>query len=1342
LQAQSNLQFQNFSQKDGLASDYVLSFFEDQQGFIWIGSEGGLNRFDGKHFLKFSSNPEDISSLDDNWVTKIFEDSQKNLWLGTRSGLNRLDKNTGKITRIPLMKGNEQVKNLITDIFEDPNGNIWILIPGAGLFFIPDEKKNLDEPANYFSYNDINGRPVTGERLINIPYATSEFLWIVHSTGIDCLHVPTRKAVQYLVPSDSPLNNFETDLVEGRYDGNGKIYFGQLKELYELDTRVDNPSLRSIYPKDLDIVISKGIVFTNKDNLIFASFKSLFSFDLNDKSVFELKDEKKNDEDLFSNSILTVFKDKQGKIWVGTAGGGMYIGQPDNSPFVFYEHDRNDPNSISPGPVRSVLEDETGKLWISIYNQGIDIIGKRDSGFLKREKSYFNSENSPGSLSSDHIVKMLQGENETIWLATNLEGLIQIDKFGKTLTQFIHNPKDTNTISGNRIWGLEMDKNGFIWIGTWHDGINRIDPKTGKVKRYQNNPDDPNSLGNNNIRSLYFDSRGKLWVGTTRGLGMLDPETQKFTHYRAIENNPNALSEGLVWAIFEDHKGQIWVGTNIGLNRLDKETNTFTHYFDKDGLPDNAIYGILEDDEGNLWVSTRNGLARYQGNDKFLPIGFPNGLEMVSFLPKSYLNSKNSKELFFGGGKGLLVVNPERLENSQGEAHFVLHSVSKSGRYNETGNFDTDYFISEKDKILQLGYDDQSIVFSIADLNKLSNNYFQYEYKLEGFNQHWIPLLDEMQITFTNLPPGQYQLQARAKNLNNEYTNTFNLLTIIMSPPWWKTWMAYLFYILIFVLVLSWYVRSHLKRQLDKKEAENLRALDEFKNNLFANITHEFRTPLTIISGMMDQIRKKPERWLDEGSEMVQKNTHNLLNLVNQILELQKLEAGKLEPNWQQGDIVPFLQSIFEQFKAFGQSKEQKLTFFAEEPSIVMDFDAEKTLRVISNILSNAIKYTPDKGKIDCVVSLENGLEPQSAKKLIIKIQDTGQGISEEHLPFIFNRFFRASNQHNSSEGGTGIGLSLSQEMVKLLGGNITVSSVEGSGTTFRVSLPITHTAPITHNANILNIQQSIFTRQTLVLEKNASNGDLPIALIVEDNQDIAQYLHICLEGSYHTEWANNGRNGLEKAFESIPDIIISDVMMPEMNGFELCEKLKEDTRTSHVPIILLTAKADVGSRITGLKYGADDYLAKPFHEEELLARMENLLDIRRKLQARYRDFREPVSVGPIEVEVQKEDEFIQSVKALVEAEIDNPEFDLNAISDALHLSRSQFGRKINALTGRTPAIFVRSIRLQKARELLLSTERSVKEIGYEVGFSNPVHFSRSYSEEYGESPSKTRENR
>ncbi|MCB0663648.1 MAG: response regulator, partial [Saprospiraceae bacterium] len=426
----------------------------------------------------------------------------------------------------------------------------------------------------------------------------------------------------------------------------------------------------------------------------------------------------------------------------------------------------------------------------------------------------------------------------------------------------------------------------------------------------------------------------------------------------------------------------------------------------------------------------------------------------------------------------------------------------------------------------------------------------------------------------------------------------------------------------------------------------------------------------------------------------------------------------------------------------FGQSKEQKLTFFAEEPSIVMDFDAEKTLRVISNILSNAIKYTPEKGKIDCVVSLENGLEPQSAKKLIITIQDTGQGISEEHLPFIFNRFFRASNQQNSFEGGTGIGLSLSQEMVKLLGGNITVSSVEGSGTTFRVSLPITQNAPMVDNADILNIQQSIFTRQAHVLEKNASNGDLPIALIVEDNQDIAQYLRICLEGSYHTEWAKNGRNGLEKALESIPDIIISDVMMPEMNGFELCERLKEDTRTSHVPIILLTAKADVGSRITGLKHGADDYLAKPFHEEELLARMENLLDIRRKLQARYRDVREPVSSGPIEVEVQKEDEFIQSVKALVEAEMDNPEFDLNAISDALHLSRSQFGRKINALTGRTPAIFVRSIRLQKARELLLSTERSVKEIGYEVGFSNPVHFSRSYSEEYGESPSKTRENR
>ena len=1054
-----------------------------------------------------------------------------------------------------------------------------------------------------------------------------------------------------------------------------------------------------------------------------------------------IQNARKEGEDLFFNPIHALYKDRQGNYWIGTAGEGLYLGQSAKEAFTFYQHDPANPHSISKGQVRSFLEEENGRLWVGILNRGLDQLVPQKNGFLIRNRSVTAAPGQPNTLPSDRIIKIIRGDEKSIWIATNHHGLIKTDSTGKPLATFTHRHNDPNTLSGNRIWGLAKDQDGFIWAGTWKDGLNRLDPRTGQVKRFRHDPAQTNSLVQDNIRYLYTSRQGSLWIGTEGGLSQYDPKTDQFTNYRHDPADPNTLSDNMVWAIYEDRNGDLWVGANIGLNRYDARTGRFERFFEKDGLPDNTIYGILEDDAGVLWISTENGLARKlpgANPASFLPLGLAEGLGTVSFVPKAYLNSSRSDQLFFGSSEGMLVVNPALLQQDTGQAFLRIHEMQRFKR--EADAVVTDYFMNHNERSVKLGYQDQTVAFTLADLNWANHPSYKYEYQLVGFDQQWRPLGKDMQVTFSNLPAGTYTLRARARNLENTGLEATDLVTLQVFPPWWDSWWAYLIYALFTGAIILVIVRSYLHRQLGEKEAENLRTLDAFKNKLFANITHEFRTPLTIISGMIEQIRKKPDRWLDDGTAMIQRNTSNLLDLVNQILELQKVESGKLKVELQLGDILPFLQTIFRQFQAFGHSKEQQMNFHCELDELIMDYDAEKMLRIVSNLLANAVKYTPEQGLVNFTVASGDQPDLQPGRCLILSVRDTGPGIPEDHLPHIFDRFFQASVHGKNTESGTGIGLSLTLELVKLLGGKIEVNSQVGEGTTFTVFLPITRQAAPAVAKDPVVIQSAIFGRKGALEYKQPPTADLPLALIVEDNPDIAQYLQICLEGHYQLEVAVDGQEGVNVALERIPDIIISDVMMPRKDGFELCETLKEDIRTSHIPIILLTAKSDVESRIAGLKQGADDYLAKPFHEEELLVRMQNLLNLRRKLQERYQNlYTHPLPEQKAE-DPSKEDAFIGKLKATVEAHLDDPDFDLDALSQTLFLSRSQLGRKVKALTGRSPALFQRSIRLQKAKQLLLTTDLPVKEIGYEVGFSNPVHFSRSYAEEFGESPTNTRE--
>ncbi len=1347
--AQPSPQFQQFSQEDGLSNNYVRTMHQDHLGFMWIGTENGLNRFDGNHFLVYRFDPDNDQSISDSWITSLLEDQATNLWVGTRQGLNRLDRATGHFERIPLRSGEGEIQNYwVNDIFEDRSRQIWICSERSGLFHLQIE----EETGEYF----LESLPIStkyveeGKGPSNMIQDVHGNLWVRHSDGLDRLDSSGVQPERFIFPVNEVDKLRDSGTGKMRLDASGNILLmGNRRGLYFITPDEKQPQIRSFnqYPgrmasiPELSSVDLYTLCLQEQEQLWIGAERSIFSIDLTTK----LTSPPLSEYFSFPLDVHVLLSDRDGKLWVGTAGAGFSVEVADKGPFQFLKHEPDDELSIAQGVVRSLVEDKNGHLWLGFLGEGVEQYRFALPSDLHRIRSLKHSAGNPNSLVGNYIIKILKSNDGYLWIATNGSGLNRLDPVTGSLQAFLHDPSDPQSLSQNHIWGLIEDQQGFIWVGGFDQGLNRLDPFTGQVQRFRHDPTDPNSLLDDHIKSLYVDRQGTIWIGSDIGLSSLDPGTAAFTHYTHRPDDPASISGGIVWGIYEDRHDQLWVGTGAGVNQMDRSTGTFDTFYEKDGLPSNTVYGLLEDHDGFLWVSTDNGLAIQTPDhpqNAFRAILREDGLASTSFIPKSYHYSEATGLLFFGTTEGLVVIDPKLLPRKELHPRLMLHSFSKFNPTIQAGTL-TDYFISQKNRELQLSHLDRFITFALTDLVWDKNKRVRYQYQLEGFDKNWIPLEDDMEITFTNLPAGRYTLKVRSLDFFGEPQLEVDLLTIKMYPPWWQRWWAYTIYFCLFAALILFAYRILLHRQRDRQEAENLRNLNAFKDRFFANISHEFRTPLTIILGMIEQIEKNPLQRMQEGSEMIRKNGADLLNLINQILELQKLESGHLSVKKQQSDIIPFLQGISQQFQALAQSKQQQLTFQPEVESLTMDFDPEKTLRILSNLLSNAIKYTPEGGEISVMVRMTNQSELAPSPSLLLSISDTGTGISEEEIDQIFDRFFRTTSQEQQTTVGTGIGLSLTLELVKLLGGKIEVNSQLGQGTTVRVSLPVTRAAPASEGPDTLDIQSAVFSNHGTPKEEHTPTADLPVALVAEDNPDVARYLQLCLQGHYTVQWAPDGQQGINLALEQIPDIIISDVMMPGKTGFELCETLKEDTRTSHIPIILLTAKSEVEARITGLQQGADDYLAKPFHEQELLVRMENLLNIRRQLQARYQDlYAHPPAHKQSASPPSREDAFILQLKEVFEQHMDDPEFDLDAFSKALFLSRSQLGRKVKALTGQSPAVYLRSLRLQKARQLLLSTNQPIKEIAYDVGFPNPAYFSSSYSDVFGESPSKTRASR
>ena len=1331
LHAQSPL-VETISIEQGLSQGFVPAICQDDDGFMWFATKNGLNRYDGYQFQVFKHDPFDPFSLSSNEITGLISVGDFLVLTTPEGHLNLFHRKIQRFYNIILphklavfVQFIPIGENDIGILFRHTTNGVYGEYTSLYLIRWPsDLSRQLERGADFEGFVKMELVANDSELISADLSADKKKIWLLTKDSI-----------------------WVRDLISGGMQ------------------RLALPTSRTSNQWNLK---SMGIIADMAGACWVYDGRKITRFDGRDREVFTLP---------FSISELAYADRKNGILWFLT-GNELYGLDLKKMPFS------PEPTwSMNLGqPLRSGFIDQSGNLWLGTDAHGIRKFSLRTTAF-KNYLEGFSIYSQPVCVENRYVlmgdvrrnafsIKILDLQRGQLIQPGNL-GLPEQDKAYATTAgdgrfwMILHQSYDKLTwvepatgrhesisfpadYSPGRFVLLRFTAPGEIWILSPRQ-ITRFDIARRQFSFF-NNPEkiDPE------IFAAERSPDGTWWIGAIDGLYKAKPNGPDhfvFSKIIAEKGNRNSLRSNSIKSLLCDpaDPNVLWIGTvGQGMSRLDIAKNQFTHYTTQNGLPDDVVYGILADDEKprKLWISTNRGLARFSPEtNSFQYFLKSDGLQDNEF--NTFAASKlPSGKLLFGGVNGLTVFNPKDLNSSTAPPTVRLTSLRINGVV--ASPRDTNALL-KKDiaflERLELPYSQNSLVLQFAATDYTTPQRNQFAYYLEGAEAEWAHRGFEHTAQYLNLAPGTYTFRVKAANSSGVWNEQSISLIIVIHAPWYRTWWAYLIYAGLFAMPGYYFYTNQLQRKLEHAEAERLKGLDDFKNRFFTNITHEFRTPLTVILGASGQVEAKVGDDLKGPMKLIRRSGENLLRLINQILDLSKLESNTLKANYVQGDVLPYLRYIAESLHSLANAQNVMLRVESDQAKIVMDYDPERLLQIGYNLLSNAIKFTPGGGKVTIRAELTDAKMPG----LRLTVTDTGAGIPAEDLPHIFDRFYQANNLQKAKAGGTGIGLALTKELVTLLGGEIAVISETGKGATFTVILPITQIAQIKRPPSPISWEDftssppQIFKSSKLVAAERS-----PQILLIEDNPDVVEYLSTCLQNYYTLDFAFNGKAGIEKALETVPDLIISDVMMPEKDGFEVVEALKNDERSSHIPIVLLTAKADQTSRIAGLKKGADAYLAKPFHHEELLVTLSNLLEIRRKLQAKYAaitetgfqmedDLSGQSAIRMPQPDLDPEDAFLQKIRTIIEKNLSDADFEMPQLERAVAMSRSQIFRKMKALTGKSPSQFIRSIRLHHGRLLLLTTELTVSEIAYEVGFANLKYFSDAFLEEFGERPSDVR---
>lgn len=1324
-----NLSATFYSADEGLSSTKLTGITQDSKGFIWIGTEDGLNKFDGYTFTIYKNKKNDSLSLLSDNISTLYTDSENRLWVATIEGLQYYNDSIDGFIRTGLNQPDYIIRNnQCLDIKEDSKGNLWFVSSSLGVLRYTRE---TDESIVYTPSHTNPEGTLCSKYIRTIEEDQEGNIWFGSAdNGISVFDPKTETFRNYnkensALPSNSVFDlNIRSngDMLIATINGGVILFDSTAKQFITYQDSFNSLQMRSTFCVKED---SHGNLLVGSEG------NGLVIFNPEQRNTEQHPVFKEYSQNIGDSKVHCIYEDNNGNLWIGMNFKGLCLIRTNSIGFNNFIKSGNQQNSLSYGHVMGIATDKGNNIWIATDGGGLNFYDRSTGKF----KYYKCDDNNPHSISDNAVVSVFCDSKDRIWAGTYIGGLCLLDRETDKFTRFQANG-EPGDLQSNFVKSINEDKKGNIWVGTNGGGLYKLNEQTGKFKAFRNN--DYQGLINDHIAQLTIDSKGRLWIGTFFGLCCMDIDTETFASFGV----GSGLSNLSVYSIAEDEKGTIWVGTQNGLNKYNSEKNLFESIYPRSPELSPVINGIIP--VGNqLWLSTNSGIINYSPlTYEYKEYKVHDGLQSNEFILASYFKSPKG-ELFFGGVEGFNSFFPQDIENKHITPTVYITDLkiaNKSVKINEpvNGRVILDRNISMTDKI-KLKYDDKTFTLEFTAPDAPIPSSILYSFKLEGFDKDWINIDHTRRyVTYTNLDPGTYTFRVKASNHREMWNNTDTALTITIMPPFWATWWARLFYVifaiaLVYLILRFVYIRIREKNELriERLRAKQKDELNEAKMHFFTNISHEFRTPLTLIMGPLERMINE-EKDAEKGQilNLMHRNAERLLKLINQILELHKLEQGQIKLHVEEIEAVSFISGVVGSFTELSERKKISLTYDWNPNKIHIWYDADMLEKCLYNILSNAFKFTKENGKIHVNIC-------QEENTIYLSVSDTGIGMNEETKQHIFDRFFQGSS--DTSTKGSGIGMHFTKSIIEQHKGTIKVDSREGEGSTITISiLPGKEHFSKEEIKNTSATQEITVHEESVKTEQEAYPLSLPKMmniLLVEDDEDMRSYIISELKGQYNIETAVNGKQGLAKALKMIPDLIITDVMMPEMNGYELCSHIKNNPSTSHIPVIILTAQGEIEHRIEGLESGADSYIPKPFNTQHLKTRIEKLIELRRNMKER---FSKSLNMEAQEVTLTGTDErLLQQVIDYIRKHIENPELSVEGMSRELGISRTHLHRKLKALTGQSPVDFIRTIRMKQAAYLLSTGKLTISEVGYKVGYNTPSYFSSCFSTHFGVSPTQ-----
>jgi signal transduction histidine kinase/ligand-binding sensor domain-containing protein/DNA-binding response OmpR family regulator len=1332
--------FNHLTTADGLPTDEVrANVVRDREGYVWIGTVNGLARFDGYSCRTYRHNPDDPFSLSSNAITSLMFDSKGRLWVGTyETGLSLYDASRDKFLNFPPHGGDSSwyEGKWIPKIIEDRAGGIWFVTWPAGLVRveIPDQREygSIDTLAGKIRFKAYALGAPSNNGGGHVSERADGKIVVGTDSGLVVFDPPTQRLSRPRF-GDSAGRQLDSAVIQCLFsDTHGDLWVGTaVNGIYQVNW--DKMQVRNYAHRDDDELSIRsndisGIVEDRTGHLWIASARGLDRFSPESGRCAPYL---AVGSDPRSSTSMRVAIDGSGAVWIGKISDGVYWLSPKSFRFPHYSIPTRDG---SPRSFESIERDPQGDFWITSYGLifQIDISSQR----VLRTIDVFRGK-SPIFSTDDGGISLLDARGN-LWYGTWGLGLYKVNLASGQVRNYRYTPKFGTDCVARSIAPGEGDS---LWVASEYDGLMNFDPSSGRFLRM------PATYASNVTR----DRSGKIWVSSDMGgLYVLDPSTGKTERFSHDSSNPHSLSSDRTRLTYEDPTGRIWVGcAGAAINLWDSATRSFTPFFNQAYPMAVLAHPLGSDSKGRLWVRYQPGGVSIldPSSGIFTNLDFSDGI----CGGVHDMESLQSGRIFLAGWAGINIVDPDSIDSHRSPPPMVLTRLA----INDESVHPSEFLQQSGSK--RLSYLQNTLEFEFAAIDIDAPYLVQYKYRLEGLEKDWVTSQDRRFVRYAGLAPGDYVFHVKAVSSWGSWPDQEKTLAFGIAPPWWRTMWAYSFYSLLIISILFAGFRLRLKQvylrqqaEMQRFQADHLAEVDKLKSRFFANISHEFRTPLTLILGPIRQAIDRPDDPDHlQKLHLVENNTKKLYGLVNQLLDFSRVESGMMKLQVSKSDVVQFLRRTVMSFESWAESKRIDLDFHSIADSADAFFDGDKLEKIVNNLMSNAMKFTAEGGAVAVSMQLAPLTPPslqgreggRGGEFLEISVRDTGPGIAPEHLPHIFDRFYRVDETHTTE--GTGIGLALTKELVDLHHGRITVESTPGKGSVFTVTIPTNQSAysPNEIAVSVPQVESQEPAEHEAPSEKpwqvpatTPSEGK-PIVLIVEDNADLRAYIREYFEADFAVQEAGNGKEGYDRAVETMPDIVISDVMMPEMDGMELCRALKQDVRTSHVPVILLTARAGTDSKIEGLEIGADDYVTKPFDSKELGARVRNLIEQRQLLRKK---FSAGVVLKPGEVAVTSlDDALLKKVIDAVEKNIGNENFGVDDLAREAFLSRRHLYRKLQALTNLAPAEFIQYIRLQRAHELLEKNAGSVAEVAYQVGFGSPSHFSTCFHERFGVPPSE-----